>query len=70
MALIPITIDIVIRTLNIAENTFASRLITGLILGAMTAIFILPGILSIKFKDFQKLSIAKSGTSGEILKTH
>jgi uncharacterized membrane protein len=70
MALIPITIDIAIRTLNIADNTFASRLITGIILGAMTALFILPGILSIKFKDLQKLILTKSDTSGEILKTH
>ena len=70
LALIPITIDIAIRTLNIAENTFASRLITGLILGTMTAIFILHGISSIKFKDFQKLIITKSDSSGEILKTH
>ena len=70
IALIPITIDIAIRTLNIAENTFASRLITGLILGAMTALFTLPGILSIKYKVFQKLIITKSNTSGEILKIH
>jgi uncharacterized membrane protein len=48
IACIPIGVDIFIRTFHIAENTFASRLITGLILGATTIIFIVPGILSLK----------------------
>ena len=46
LALIPISIDFVIRFFHFAENTFTSRLITGLILGAVTVFFILPGFLS------------------------
>jgi uncharacterized membrane protein len=48
LALIPITIDVAIRTFDIAENTFASRFVTGLILGTMTAVLVVSGILSIK----------------------
>ena len=50
LASIPIGVDIFIRTFQIAENTFASRVITGLILGAMTVIFIIPGVLSLKYE--------------------
>jgi len=50
IAVIPITIDILIRIFQIAENTFTSRLITGLILGTTTIIFVVPGILSLKIK--------------------
>ena len=50
LALIPIAIDIGIRFLRIAENTFTSRLITGLILGAFTVFFVLPGFLSLAKK--------------------
>jgi len=50
IASIPIGIDISIRIFHIAENTFTSRLITGLILGAMTIIFIVPGILSLAYE--------------------
>jgi len=45
LASIPIGIDILIRTLHIAENSFISRLISGLILGVMTVFFVVPGIL-------------------------
>ena len=51
LACIPIGIDIFIRTFHIAENTFASRSITGLILGATTILFVAPGILSLRFKN-------------------
>ena len=59
LACIPIGIDIFIRTFHIADNTFASRLITGLILGATTLLFILPGVLSLKFNSYhpQKLNM-------------
>lgn len=50
LAGIPIGIDIFIRTFHIAENTFASRSITGFILGAMATLFVVPGISSIKIK--------------------
>ena len=50
LACIPIAIDISIRTFHIAENTFTSRLITGLILGITSLIFVVPGILSLKNK--------------------
>lgn len=63
LALIPITTDIAIRTFDIAENTFASRFVTALILGAMTAGLVVPGILSIKLRDFRRLIIAKSDHS-------
>ncbi len=49
LASIPVAIDIFIRTFRIAENTFASRFTTGLILGAITVLFVVPGILSIKY---------------------
>ena len=48
LACVPIGIDIFIRTFHIAENTFASRLITGLILGATALLFVLSGILAAK----------------------
>ena len=51
LALIPIFIDVVIRFFHLAENTFASRLITGLLLGATTVFFVLPGFLSLKDKS-------------------
>jgi len=50
LACIPIAIDILIRIFHLAENTFASRSITGLILGAITALLVIPTILSIKLK--------------------
>ncbi len=53
-ASIPIFIDIMLRTLNIAENTFASRFSTGFILGAATAFFVIPGIMSLKYKAYQE----------------
>jgi len=51
LACIPIGIDIFIRTFHIAENTLASRSITGLILGATMILFVAPGILSLRFKN-------------------
>ncbi|MBC8184758.1 DUF2085 domain-containing protein [candidate division KSB1 bacterium] len=53
LAGIPISIDIFIRFFRIAENTFTSRLITGLILGAITVFFVLPGFLSISDKSIK-----------------
>jgi uncharacterized membrane protein len=50
IACIPIGIDVFIRTFHIAENTFATRSITGLILGVTSLFFVIPGILSIKSK--------------------
>jgi uncharacterized membrane protein len=47
LAGIPIFLDIFIRFVQIAENTFFSRLITGLLLGATTVFFVLPGFLSL-----------------------
>lgn len=60
LACIPIAIDIFIRTFHIAENTFTSRLITGLILGATTVLFVLPGILTLKFNKNRPLIIRQS----------
>jgi uncharacterized membrane protein len=51
LPLILISIDISIRVLHIAENTFASRFSTGIILGASTALFVAPGILSFVLKS-------------------
>ena len=51
LAGIPISIDIFIRFVHIAENTFFSRLITGLLLGATTVFFVLPGFLSLGNKS-------------------
>ncbi len=48
LAGVPIFIDIFIRFFQIAENTFTSRLITGLLLGAATVFFVLPGFLSLR----------------------
>ncbi len=53
IAAIPIAIDISIRFAQIAENTFTTRLITGLILGAATPFFVLPGILSLAKRKMQ-----------------
>lgn len=61
LAGIPITIDILIRTFHIAENTFASRLTTGLILGATTVLFMIPGILSIKLNKRRPLKLISQG---------
>ncbi len=43
-ALIPITADFAIQVFHILNNTFFSRTITGLVLGIVVALFILPGI--------------------------
>jgi uncharacterized membrane protein len=51
LPLILISIDILIRVLHLAENTFASRFSTGIILGASTALFVVPGILTIVLKS-------------------
>ena len=51
LPLILISIDISIRVLHVAENTFASRFSTGIILGASTALFMAPGILSFVLKS-------------------
>ena len=51
VACIPIGIDIFVRIFNIAENTFASRFVTGLILGATILIFVVPGILSLRNQE-------------------
>jgi len=50
MAGIPMAIDIFVRTFHIAENSFTSRFITGLILGGITALFVTPGILTLRRK--------------------
>lgn len=47
---IPIVVDISVRTFHFAENSFTSRIITGLILGVAALFFVIPGILSIKSK--------------------
>ena len=57
LAMIPIFIDISMRFFHIAENTFTSRLITGLILGATTVFFILPGFLSLGDNSENKVTI-------------
>lgn len=60
IACIPIGVDIFIRMFHVAENSFASRLTTGFILGMATIFFVLPGILSMKVRhnpDFIKENI-------------
>ncbi|MFZ5518448.1 MAG: DUF2085 domain-containing protein [Candidatus Zhuqueibacterota bacterium] len=48
LALIPITIDIALRTFHILDNSFTSRFSTGFILGAVTVFFVIPGVLSLQ----------------------
>lgn len=53
IACVPIGIDIFIRFFHIAENTFVSRSITGLILGAVMTLFVVPGILSLNNENIE-----------------
>lgn len=48
LSLIPITIDWSLTAFGIWENTQASRFITGLILGAACATFIIPAVVEIR----------------------
>lgn len=47
LSLIPITIDWSLTVLGIWENTHVTRLVTGLILGAACATFIVPALVDI-----------------------
>lgn len=49
-----ISIDVSIRVLHIAENTFASRFSTGMLLGTTAALFVVPGILSFSLKSYNR----------------
>lgn len=63
-ASIPIAIDIFIRTLKIAENSFESRFITGFVLGTVTVFFVIPGVLSLGQTNLQTNKV-KLSTSRE-----
>jgi uncharacterized membrane protein len=47
LSLVPIGIDWLLGALDIWENTFASRFITGLILGFACAVFVIPALVEI-----------------------
>ena len=47
VALTPLIIDLSLSTFHIWQNTFFSRVITGLFLGGVAALFIIPGICNL-----------------------
>ena len=47
LSLVPIGIDWLLGVLDIWENTYASRFITGLILGFACAVFVIPALVEI-----------------------
>ena len=47
LSLVPITIDWSLTAFGIWENTHVTRLVTGLILGAACATFIIPALVDI-----------------------
>jgi uncharacterized membrane protein len=47
LSLVPIGIDWTLGVLGIWENTFASRFITGMILGSACAVFVIPALVEI-----------------------
>ena len=51
LSIIPMGIDVSLKTLDIWENTFATRFITGLILGVACATYIIPAVVEI-FRNF------------------
>lgn len=54
-AMIPMGVDVALTFFGIWENTHLSRLITGLILGAACAFFIIPALVEINYFLCQKL---------------
>jgi uncharacterized membrane protein len=47
MAAVPLSVDFSLTFLGIWENTHTSRLLTGLLLGAVTVFYIVPGIVEL-----------------------
>jgi len=57
IAMLPISIDVLLRTFHVWDNSFLSRSSTGFILGAVTVFFVLPGVLSLQHKKNSSISI-------------
>ena len=55
IALVPISIDVGLSIFQIWQNTHLSRLVTGLILGSVIALFVVPGIFHACF-DIYKIA--------------
>lgn len=51
-ALIPISIDLSLTIFQIWQNIFFTRFATGLLLGAVVALFVIPGILKLREENY------------------
>ena len=54
LAAIPLGVDWSIEFFGIANNTHSSRLLTGALLGATAALFVLPGLIELSLRDWRK----------------
>lgn len=62
LSLVPIGVDWSLGVFHIWENTFATRLITGLILGLACAIFMMPALVEIT-RNLTRIDRSRAGAS-------
>jgi uncharacterized membrane protein len=54
VAAAPLGIDFLLGYLNIWNNTHSSRLLTGLLLGAVAVFYVMPGLMDLSQRDWRK----------------
>jgi uncharacterized membrane protein len=60
IALAPTLLDFTLRIFHLWENTHLSRLLTGALLGAVTAFYVVPGLMDLSRMSFQRSSAQES----------
>ncbi|HYJ47595.1 MAG TPA: hypothetical protein VEV81_13355, partial [Pyrinomonadaceae bacterium] len=57
VALVPTALDFGLGTFGILENTHLSRLVTGALLGSVTAFYVVPGLMDLSRMSFRRTSV-------------
>jgi uncharacterized membrane protein len=61
IALAPTLLDFTLGIFHLWENTHLSRLLTGALLGAVAAFYVMPGLIDLSLMSFQRSSIPFEG---------
>lgn len=62
VAIVPTAVDFALDFFGILENTHLSRLLTGALLGCVTAFYVVPGLMDLSRMSFRRSTLRVSST--------